>query len=113
MYIYVHIYIYIYIYLCKHVYIYVYIGGWDCESNWEIVSFRACVRACERARRGEAKLCVRVRRCCFRGWVADAEFVLRGVAWREPPPWFGRASNLFVCQVCWLNRCSWVMKDDI
>ena len=40
-------------------------------------SFRSCVRACERARRGEAKLCAPVRRCCFRGWVAGAEFELR------------------------------------
>ena len=59
-----------------------YIGGWDCESNREIV-FVSFVRACVRAGgRGEAKLCARVRRCCFRGWVAAAEFVLRGVAWR-------------------------------
>ena len=43
---------------------------------------RACVRACERARRGEAKLCAPVRRCCFRGWVADAQVVLRRMAWR-------------------------------
>ena len=97
-----YIYIYICIYMC--VYICIYIGGWDCESNWEIVSFRACVRACERARRGEAKLCAPVRRCCFRGWVAGAEFVLRcvarGGAWRACTL-VRRASNLFVCQVCW------------
>ena len=77
---------------------------------------RACVRACERARRGEAKLCAPVRRCCFRGWVAGAEFVLRcvarGGAWRACTL-VRRASNLFVCHVCWLNRCSWVMRDDI
>ena len=90
----------------------IYIGCWDCESNWEIVSFRACVRACERARRGEAKLCAPVRRCCFRGWVAGAEFVLRGVRGVRALL-VRRASNLFVCQVCWLNRCSWVMRDDI
>ena len=73
------------------------------------------MRACERARRGEAKLCAPVRRCCFRGWVAGAEFVLRcGVARGVRTLLVRRgASNLFVCQVCWLNRCSWVMKDDI
>ena len=42
------------------------IGGWGGESfvtpNREIVSFRSCVRACERARRGEAKLCASERR---------------------------------------------------
>ena len=70
---------------------------------------RACVRA---SGRGEAKLCAPVRRCCFRGWVAGAEFVLRGV--RGVRALLVRcASNLFVCQVCWLNRCSWVMRDDI
>ena len=99
-------------YVYMKIYLYMCIGGWDCESNWEIVSFRACVRACERARRGEAKLCAPVRRCCFRGWVVGAEFVLRGVA-RGDTPGCVRASNLFVCQVCWLNRCSWVMRDDI
>ena len=34
------IYMYVYIYI---LYIYEYIGGWDCGSNWEIVSFRACI----------------------------------------------------------------------
>ena len=28
-----------------YIYIYIYVGGWGGESNWEIVSFRSCVRA--------------------------------------------------------------------
>ena len=31
------------VYICVYI-IYVYIGGWGGESNWEIVSFRSCVR---------------------------------------------------------------------
>ena len=86
MYICMHIYIYIYI---SNIFICVYIGGWDCESNREIV-FVSFVRACVRAGgRGEAKLCGRVRRCSSGGWVAAAGFVLlrgaRGVV-RGPPP---------------------------
>ena len=54
------------------------------------------MRACERAGgRGEAKLCARVRRCCFLGWVDGGPFVLRGVA---PPQvrWVGVSQSLLV-----------------
>ena len=37
-------------------------GGWGVSPTGKSYSFRSCVRACERARRGEAKLCAGVRR---------------------------------------------------
>ena len=53
----------------------------DFDFDFDFDSFvRACVRA---GGRGEAKLCGRVRCCCFRGWVSAAEFVLRRGVW--PP----------------------------
>ena len=46
----------------------------------ESYSFRSCVRA------GEAKLCVPARRCCFRGWAAEARKMLRGGVVACPVP---------------------------
>ena len=95
-----------------------YIGGWDCESNREIV-FVSFVRACVRAGgRGEAKLCGRVRRCFFSGWGAGGRVVLRcGVAWRGGvEAWrclgLGRVLNLVACEYCLMNRCAWMMGVD-
>ena len=67
-----YVYIYIYTYICAHIFV----GGWGCESNREIgfVSF-SFVRACVRARRGEA------------AWAREAMLVLPlGCASRFCPP---------------------------
>ena len=76
--------------------VHTYIGGWDCESNREIVfvSFvRACVRASGRARRGEAV------------WACEALF-LAGLG-------CGRSSCAPVCGVCgvsWGSLARWIAR---
>ena len=86
------------------------IVGWDCESNREIV-FVSFVCACVRAGgRGEAKLCGRVRRCCFRGWVVAAPVVLRCV-WRAPPQ-VGEHMLVDLLESCMVDRCSFPQRDD-
>ena len=77
--------------------IYDMIGGW-CESNQEVVPFvGACVRA---------KLRVPARRCCFRGWAAEARIVLPRLHVRVSFP-CGRKTTplLFVRLLIAASRC--------
>ena len=82
MYVYIHIYIYIFVsFAYTFIYIYIYIGGWGVSPTGKSYSFRSCVRACERARRGEA-VCGRETRFLPTGGCGSAQ--------RAPGVWFRR-----------------------